>query len=134
MSLTPRDEFNPRRWVQLLEMSLTPSSGWIERWIFPWTPWQCSSRSWTLFYIYIKLYLFLSVCLFLFVCPILTNKPQTDLPQIFVEDLERTTGMFLTWFWDFKLSGSTFIWKKNYNRNLRKNAGLTMTTLGNDGF
>ena len=32
----------------------------------------------------------------------------TDLPQILIGDLRRITGMFLAWFLDSKLSGSTF--------------------------
>ena len=37
--------------------------------------------------------------------------PRTDLPQILLGELEKTTGMFLTWFSDSKLSTSTFIKK-----------------------
>ena len=30
-----------------------------------------------------------------FVCPIITHNPWTNLPQILIGELERTTGMFL---------------------------------------
>ena len=45
---------------------------------------------------------------------------------------ESYTGLFLAWFWDSKLSGSTFIEKNSQNRNLRQSpvnraVGLTMT-------
>ena len=33
--------------------------------------------------------------------------PWTDLSQILIEELRRTMGMFLVWFQDSKLSGST---------------------------
>ena len=35
--------------------------------------------------------------------------PWTDLPQIFIKELERATGMFLAWFSDPKFNGSTFV-------------------------
>ena len=40
---------------------------------------------------------------FLFVCPIITHNPWTDLPEILIWELGRTTGMFLALFKDSKL-------------------------------
>ena len=37
--------------------------------------------------------------------------PRTDLPQIIIRELGRTSGMFLAWFKSSKLSGLTFIAK-----------------------
>ena len=36
------------------------------------------------------------VCLY--VCPIIPQEPWTDLPQILIWELGKTTGMFLAWF------------------------------------
>ena len=51
-----------------------------------------------------------------FGCPIITHEPLTDLPQILIGELGRTSRMFLVWFYDSKLSG--FIHKNSRNRNL----------------
>ena len=66
-------------------------------------------------YIYIYIYkvlisfVCLSFCLFIF--PIITQEPVADLPQILIGELGRPMEMFLVWFWDFILSGSTFVTK-----------------------
>ena len=41
------------------------------------------------------------------------KNPYTDLPQILTKELGRTTGMFLIWFRDSKLSRSTFMGKNS---------------------
>ena len=43
------------------------------------------------------------VCLI--VCPIITQEPWSDLTQILIGEPASATGMFLAWFYDFKLSG-----------------------------
>ena len=47
----------------------------------------------------------------------------TNMSQILIGELGRTTGMLLVWFLNFKLSGSTFIGKNSSNYNLRPSAG-----------
>jgi len=47
----------------------------------------------------------ISVCLF--VCPIITQVLWTDLPQTLIGEHVRPTGIFLPWFWDCELSGSS---------------------------
>jgi len=48
----------------------------------------------------------ISVCLFIY--PIITHKHLHRFASNFNGELIRTTVMFLAWFWDSKLSGSTF--------------------------
>ena len=45
------------------------------------------------------------VCLF--GCPIITLNPLTNLPQILIGKLGRSTGMILAWFKNSKMSGLT---------------------------
>ena len=54
-------------------------------------------------YVYI-LVIFIFV---LFICTIKTHEPLTDLTQILIGQLGRTTGVYLAWFKNSKLSGST---------------------------
>ena len=56
--------------------------------------------------------------------------PWTDLPQIFIRELGRATGMFLAWFSDSKFNGSTFVSNVSYLGKIdqvRVNAGVTMS-------
>ena len=53
------------------------------------------------------------ISVFLLVCQIILENPLTDIPQILNGKLGRARGMFLAWFYDSKLSGSTFFWKIN---------------------
>ena len=45
------------------------------------------------FYVYIY-----KVLISFFGCPIITHEPLTDMTQILIGELGRTTGMFLVWF------------------------------------
>ena len=63
---------------------------------------------WYLYIYKVVITVFLSKCLF--VRSLLRN-PWTELPQILIREIGRTTGMFFVWFWDSKLSGSTLIAK-----------------------
>ena len=45
----------------------------------------------------------------LVVCPIMTLNPLAHLPQILMEEPERTTGIFLAWNKNSKLSGLNFV-------------------------
>ena len=61
--------------------------------------------------------------------------PLTDLPQILIGELGRTTGMFLAC-WEFKFSGSILKGKTAkiviYDQALV--TGVTLSTLGKAGF
>ena len=45
----------------------------------------------------------ISVCLFVCVPEYISINPLNNLPQILIEELERTTAMFLACFWESKL-------------------------------
>ena len=73
--------------------------------------WARIPRKKTIIFISLSLYKLLSLFVRQFVCPIITRKSRTYMPQISIGELRRPMGMFIAWFWNSKLSGSTFIAK-----------------------
>ena len=71
----------------------------------------------------------------IFVYPIITQEP--NLPQLLIGKLGRPTGMFLSWFLDSKLSGSTLIAKIQFHGKIIQvwvTAGVIFSNLGSVEF
>ena len=73
----------------------------------------------------------------LFVCPIITQELLYRFVSNFNWGTRKSTRMFLTWFWDSKLSGSTFIakiWFPGKIVQVRVNGESNFSNLGRAGF